>query len=191
MPISAGINELGTDANSPAGALDRAFKNVSDTECLADFPKVALDAVFVLHHGGAADDFEVGDLCEIGQDLVLNTIGKVGVLFVVAEIFKREDSDAFIRNCGSQVAKCFTADRAMAKEDCETDRERTSGEKERRCRRPARPARRCNRTDWPCFLPTLSALKFFRHLRITETIFAKINEMKSQAMFYFALAQIS
>ena len=191
MPISAGINELGTDADSPAGALDRAFKNVSDTECFADFPEVALDAVFVLHHGGAADDFEVGHFGEIGQDLVLNTIGEVGVLFVVTKIFKRENRDAFVGNCAGGVAKCFTGDRAVAKEDCETDRERTSGEKERRCQRPTRPARRRNRTDWPCFLPTLSALKFFRHLRITETIFAKINEMKSQTMFYFALAQIS
>ena len=112
-------------------------------------------------------------------------------MLVVAEIFEREDSDAFVGNCAGEAAKCFTADRAMAEEDCETDSERTAGEKERRYERPTRPAWRHNRTDRGRFLPTFSALKFFRHLRITETIFAKINEMKSQAMFYFALAQIS
>src|SRR5205814_4082898 len=138
MTISAGINELGTDADSPAGALDRAFKNVSDTECFADFPEVALDAVFVLHHGGAADDFEVGHFREIGQDLVLNTIGEVGVLFVVAEIFKRKDSDAFIRNGASSSCKYFTGRRAMMKKDRKTDRECTAGQNDRRYRRPTR-----------------------------------------------------
>jgi hypothetical protein len=78
--------------------LDRAFKNVSDTECFADFAEVALDNVFVLHYRRAADDFEVGHLSEIGQDFVLNAIGEVGILFVVAKIFERKDSDALVRN---------------------------------------------------------------------------------------------
>ena len=118
MRIGASIDQLSTDANSAAGALDRAFKNVSDTECFADFAEVTLDNVFVLHYRRAADHFEVGDLCEIGQDFVLNPIGKVGILFVVAEIFKRKNSDAFVRNCADEVAKGFTAHRAMAKKDC-------------------------------------------------------------------------
>src|SRR3977135_3299482 len=78
----------------------------------------------------------------------------------------------------------------MAEEDCETDCKRTTGEEERRNRRPTRPAWRHNRMDRSCFFPAFSALEFFRHLRIPETIFAEINEVKSETVFYFAFAQI-
>src|SRR6266852_4701119 len=151
MRVGPSINQLRADANSRARALDRAFKNVSDTECFAYFAEIALDAVFVLHHRRAADDFEVSHLREIGQDFVLNTIGEVGILFVVAEIFKRKNSDAFVRNCASGAFKCLTARRAMAEKDCEADRKRTEGKKERRYRRPTRPAWQRNRMDWSCF----------------------------------------
>src|SRR6202011_687995 len=134
--------------------------------------------------------FEVGHFREVGQDLVLDAIGKISVLFVVAEVFEWEDSNAFVGDCADGIQKCFITRRAMAKIDCETDRERTSRENERRYGSPTRPARRRNWMDWSCFLPTFSAPKFFRQLRIAEIPFAKIKEMKSQAMFYFALAQI-
>ena len=78
--------------------MDRTFKNVSDTECFADLTEVTLDAVFVLHHRSAADDFEVGHFREVGQDLVLNTIGEVGILFVIAQIGERQNGNAFFRN---------------------------------------------------------------------------------------------
>ena len=190
MRICSSVYQLRADPHSATRALDRAFKNVSDPECFADFAEVALNAVFVLHHRCAANDFEVGHFREIGQDLVLNSIGEVGILFVVAEIFKREDSNAFIRDCADDPCKYFTSHCAMAEEDRETDCKRTTGEEERRYQRPTRPTRRRNRMDWPCVLPTFSALEFFRYLRIPEAIFEKISEMKSQAMFYFALAQI-
>src|ERR1700720_1455551 len=125
MRIGAGIDQLGTDTNSASGALHRTFEDVSDPKRFADFTKVALDEVFVLHHRSAADHFEIGHFRGISQYLVLNTVGKVGVLFVVAEIFKRKDSDAFSRNWAGCCCKYFTGRRAMAEIDRETDRERT------------------------------------------------------------------
>src|SRR5712691_4504252 len=124
MRVCAGINQLRVDTNPATGALDCTFKDVSDTEYFADFAQVALDDVFVLHHRRAADHFEVGHFREIGEDLVLDTVGEVGILFVVAKILKRKDSDAFIWNWAGGT-KCLTGRRAMAKKDRETDRERT------------------------------------------------------------------
>ena len=48
----------------------------------------------ILHHAGAADDLEIGNLRQLGQNVVLDTVGKGGVLFVVAQVFKRQHRDA-------------------------------------------------------------------------------------------------
>src|SRR5260370_41676007 len=42
----------------------------------------------VWHHTRATDHFQIGYFREVSQDLVLYTIGKIGVGFVFASIFK-------------------------------------------------------------------------------------------------------
>jgi hypothetical protein len=44
----------------------------------------------ILHDAGAADHFEIGHFCQLGQNVVLHAIGKECVLFFVAKIFKRQ-----------------------------------------------------------------------------------------------------
>ena len=84
MSVSAGVDQLCVDAKTIPGALDRTFHDVSDTELLADLAHVAFGPGLVLPHAGVADHLQIRDLGEIGQDLVLNAIGEVGVLFVGA-----------------------------------------------------------------------------------------------------------
>ena len=72
-----------------------ALDHVRNAKLLSDFAQIALHASFVLHHRGAADDFQVRNFCEISQDFILHTVGEEGVLFFVAQVFERQNGDAF------------------------------------------------------------------------------------------------
>ena len=60
--------------------------------CIADLAHVLFAAIF--HHAGAADDLEIGDFRQLGQNVVLDAVGKGCVLSVVAQIFKWQHGDA-------------------------------------------------------------------------------------------------
>ena len=65
---------------------------------LTDLAQVAFPNGLVLHHARAADYFEVRDLRQIGEDLILDAIGKEGGLLIRAQVFEREDCNAFRRS---------------------------------------------------------------------------------------------
>ena len=67
-------------------------------ELLADLAQIARRAAFVLHHARAADHFQIGNLGQMGQDLVLDALGEEGVLFFAAQIFERQHRDRFCVN---------------------------------------------------------------------------------------------
>ena len=71
-------------------------------ERFGDLADIALDTSFVLHDRGAANDFQVRHLRQIGENFILHAIGKKGILLFVPQIFKRQDGDAFFGNvdCG-------------------------------------------------------------------------------------------
>ena len=50
----------------------------------------------ILHDGSSRYHFQIADLRQIRQHVVLNAIGKVSIGFVVAEIFKGQDRDRFL-----------------------------------------------------------------------------------------------
>ena len=52
--------------------------------------QVPLHPGLVLARARVADDFQVGDLGQIGKDLVLHAIGEVTILFVGAYVLKRQ-----------------------------------------------------------------------------------------------------
>ena len=61
-------------------------------EGITDLARVPLAPIF--HHAGAADNLEVGNLRQLGQNVVLDTIGKRRVLFVFAQVFKWKHGDS-------------------------------------------------------------------------------------------------
>jgi len=61
---------------------------------IADLAHISFAAV--IHHARSADHFEIGDLRQLGQDVVLHAVGKERVLFVVAQIFQRQHRNAFL-----------------------------------------------------------------------------------------------
>ena len=69
-----------------------SFQHVRDTQRVANLPHILFAAI--LHDAGAADHFQVRDFRQLGQNVVLNAVGKKRVLFLVAQIFKWQHRDA-------------------------------------------------------------------------------------------------
>ena len=57
----------------------------------------ALRPAAVLHHRGATDHFQITDLRQARQHIVLDAIGEEGVFLVLAQILQRQDRDRFFR----------------------------------------------------------------------------------------------
>src|SRR4051794_6168086 len=97
MGISSCINQLRIYAHAVTGSPDGSFQNVGDAQSRANLPQVPVAAA-ILTDRGAADHFQVRHLGQAGKDVVLNSVCKISVLLVVAQILKRQDRDTFVRN---------------------------------------------------------------------------------------------
>ena len=95
--IRARIDQLDVDAHAISRAPHRAFQNVSHSEGQADLAQVAR-ARFVLANRSPADDFQVGDLGQVREDIILDAIREILILLIVAQIFEWQHRDAFFRD---------------------------------------------------------------------------------------------
>ncbi len=64
------------------GLAHTALQHVRNPKRITD--RVHVPLAPVLHDAGAANDLEIGNVCQLGQKIVLNAIGKRGVLSVAA-----------------------------------------------------------------------------------------------------------
>ena len=55
-----------------AGSADAALQNMRYPQIISDLAEISFAAIF--HHTGPADDFQIGDLRQLGQNVVLHTI---------------------------------------------------------------------------------------------------------------------
>src|ERR1700730_1834784 len=101
MRIRARVNELGVDPDTVGRALDTTFQNVGNAELPSDFAKVAGANDLILHHAGATNHFKICHLGQIGEDLILDAVGKEARLRIRAKIFERQTRIAFFRNRSS------------------------------------------------------------------------------------------
>ena len=95
MRIRLSVNQLHIDPHLIGRFLHAAFKNVRDTKLLCDLGEFARFALIALR-GSARDYFQIRDLSQPRQDLLLDTLSEVGVVSVGAEIFKWQHGDAFV-----------------------------------------------------------------------------------------------
>ena len=89
--------------------LNTAFDHVGGPKLLTDLTQVPFRRVLVLHHARAADYLQVRDPGEICQYLILHAGREVGVLFIVTQVFERQDRDAFFRRrrrCPLRLRSC-------------------------------------------------------------------------------------
>jgi hypothetical protein len=68
---------------------DGPFQNIGDAQGVGDLTQIAFAVSSILHDRGATDDFELSNLGEIIEDLILYAVGKVTIVFVLAEAFER------------------------------------------------------------------------------------------------------
>src|SRR6266568_2551467 len=90
--VRARVDQLRVETKMRAGSADAALQNMRYSQIISNLTEISFAAIF--HHAGAADDLEIGNPCQFGQNIVLHTIGKSGVLFLLAQIFKRQYGDS-------------------------------------------------------------------------------------------------
>src|SRR5439155_21002534 len=98
MLICAGIDQLRADPHLSASALHAAFQDVRHSKLLSYLTQVSWIANLVDHYRRATDHFQVGNLSEISQNLVLHAIGKKSVFFFVTQILEWQHRDALFGN---------------------------------------------------------------------------------------------
>src|SRR5215813_1436921 len=92
--IAACVDQLRVYMEPGSCLAHAALQHVRHTKRVPDLLCAWLAAI--LHDARATDDFEIGNFRKLGQEVVLDTISKGGILSVVAKIFERQDSDAFV-----------------------------------------------------------------------------------------------
>ncbi len=89
-----GANQLDVHVHSISDFLHTAFEKMRHAQLLADLTQV-LGRALVFLGGGARYDLKLGNLRKPGKDFVLDTIGKVSIRFIVAEVLERQDCMLF------------------------------------------------------------------------------------------------
>src|SRR5205823_15125648 len=97
-PDAKGSDQLGIYSNLVCDALDTTFKHMGNAQCLPNVTQVPRCGGLVLRHTGSADHFQIRDLGQVCENFILNSVGKKRVLLIIAQIFKRQHSDAFFLN---------------------------------------------------------------------------------------------
>jgi hypothetical protein len=77
-----GVDQLRVETKLRAGSADAAFQNMRHPQFVTDLPHIPLATV--IHDTRPADDFQVDDLRQLGQNVVLHAISKGRVLFLIA-----------------------------------------------------------------------------------------------------------
>src|SRR5581483_8542436 len=75
--VRARIDQLRIDMEPGSSLAYAALQHMRHTERMANLMCVPVAAI--LHYTRSADDFEIGNLRQLGQKVVLNTIGKRGI----------------------------------------------------------------------------------------------------------------
>ena len=96
VAVVAGVDQLDVDEHAVARAPDAPFQNIRHAQRLADLTHIAPAGFLISHHAGAADYFQIVNLRQACQHVVLNPGGEVGVFFVVTEILKGQHCNALL-----------------------------------------------------------------------------------------------
>ena len=97
MLVVARVDQLDVNEDMVARAADAPFENIRHTQRPADRTHIAPVSFLVSHHARAADDFQIVNLREARQHIVLNSGAEVGVIFVVTEVLEWQHGDALNR----------------------------------------------------------------------------------------------
>src|SRR2546421_1612908 len=90
--VGARVDQLRVQVKNRAGSADAAFQDMRYSQIISNLTEISFAAIF--HHAGPADDFQVADLRQLGQDVILHIISKRAIFLLLAEVFKRQNGDS-------------------------------------------------------------------------------------------------
>src|SRR5262245_14691232 len=96
MFVVVRVDQLHAHSHTIANATNTAFQKRAHSERFADFAGVAYTVAAIGHDRHARDDFQIADLREIRQDVVLYAIGEISVFLFIAQILKRQNGDGLV-----------------------------------------------------------------------------------------------
>ena len=91
--IGLRVNQLHIDPDLFGRFLHATLKNVGYPKLLRDLAQIPRFALILLGRS-ARNYFQIRDASQPRQDLVLNAVREIGVIWIAAEIFKRQNRDA-------------------------------------------------------------------------------------------------
>src|SRR6266536_86042 len=98
MRVDARVQQLNVYPHFVSSLLHAAFQHSGDAEFASHCLRVFWRA-FVFGCRFSRDNLQVADSSELRQDLILNAVGEVGIVWVTAQIVEWENRDAFPQRC--------------------------------------------------------------------------------------------
>src|SRR3954466_2692918 len=98
MCIGSRIDQLRVYSYAIASTLNTSFQYMRDAKFVSDLAQVTFRSGLILHNRGAADDFQVRDPGQIGQNFILHAVGKENVIRIATSVFKWQDGNALFGN---------------------------------------------------------------------------------------------
>ena len=94
MRIGARIDQLRVYSHAIASTLNTSFHDVHDAKFICNLAQITFRSGLILHNRSAADDLQVRDPGQVGQNFILHPVGKEDVIGIAASVFERQDGDA-------------------------------------------------------------------------------------------------
>src|SRR6266446_1742072 len=92
MRVRSRVDQLRIYMKPGTAPANTSLQHMRYSQLVTDLPHIPLAAV--IHHAGPADDFQIGDLRQLGQNVVLHTISERRVFSFLAKIFKWQNGDS-------------------------------------------------------------------------------------------------
>ena len=102
MLVGGGTDQLDIDVHGIGDLLYAALKDVGRAQLFADVAQIIRRALIFLRRR-ARDYFEGSNLRQARQNFVLNTLGKISIRFVVAQIIERQNGNALARDINRRI----------------------------------------------------------------------------------------
>src|SRR6266567_8880443 len=97
MCVNARVEKLNIHTDFVSSPLHAAFEHSGDAE-FASHRLQVFRCTFVFGCRFSRDNLQVADASELRQDLILNTVGEVSIVWVTAQIVEWENRDAFLQS---------------------------------------------------------------------------------------------
>src|SRR5436190_5582131 len=96
MGVDARVEQLDVYPHSVSSLLHAAFEHIRHAKFAGHCLQVFWLA-FVFGRRFSRDNLQVADASELGQDLILNAVGEIGIVWVTAQIVEWENRYAFLQ----------------------------------------------------------------------------------------------